>query len=86
MARVLYIPTGIVFEVPDIYYFETLFTTDPTLFYHTKSTMAILYMSSIIDLIDEADDTFFPNNASYSYYVTAVEFIQKLGRECFEIL
>jgi hypothetical protein len=40
-------------------------------------------MSSIIDLIDKADYTLFTNNASY---VTAVESIQKLGRECFEIL
>jgi hypothetical protein len=83
MPRVLYIPTGIIFEVPNVDYFETLFTTDPALFCYTKSSKAILHMSSIIDLIDKADYTLFTNNASY---VTAVESIQKLGRECFEIL
>jgi hypothetical protein len=85
MTRVLYIPTGIVFEVPDIYYFETLFTTDPALFCNTKSSKAILLVSCLIDLIARADpDFFFPNNISS--YITAVEFIQKLGIECFEVL
>jgi hypothetical protein len=75
---------GIIFEIPNIDYFETLFTTDPTLFCHTKSSKATLYMSSIIDLIDRADPNFFSNYVSS--YVSAVEFIQKLGRECFEVL
>lgn len=84
MTRVLYIPTGIVFEIPDIDYFETLFTTDPTFFCHTNSSKAILYMSSIIDLIDRADPNFF--STYVPSYVSAVEFIQKLGRECFEVV
>jgi hypothetical protein len=85
MTRVLYIPTGIVFEVQDIYYFETLFTTDPALFYNTKLSEILLLMSHLINLIAKVDPNYcFPSDKSY--YIAAVEFIQKLGRECFEIL
>jgi hypothetical protein len=80
MTRVLYIPTGIVFEVPDIAYFETLFTTDPTL----KISENILQIAQLVNLIAGVDPNFFPNNASS--YVSAVKIIQNLGRECFEVL
>jgi hypothetical protein len=83
MTRVLHIPTGIVFFVPDMYYFRRLFDQDicPDSFSPNHCTQAVMYMIRIIDLMEEAGD-FFKTDG----YPDSVREIREMGLVSFEVL